>query len=63
MTRGGGLVEKTLSQKVAEAIFQKSVSYIPLKAGETPQDNPFLPKQRVRPVKSNSKEPGKATHE
>ena len=56
-------MEKTLSQKVAEAIFQKSVSYIPLKAGETPQDNPFLPKQRVRPVKSNSKEPGKATHE
>ena len=33
---------KALPQKVAEAVLKKSFSHIPLKSGETPQDNPFL---------------------
>lgn len=59
------MMAKTLSQKVAEEVLRKSFSYIPLKAGENPQDNPFLRERarsiQLRPIKTNSEEPAKPT--
>lgn len=58
-------MEKALAQKVAEEVLRKSFSYISLKAGEKPQDNPFLRERarsmQLRPIKTNSEEPAKAT--
>jgi hypothetical protein len=63
---GGGVMDKkTLSQKVADVVIQKSFSYIPLKRGEKPQDNPFLREgmrlKDLRHVKNSPREPVEPT--
>lgn len=53
---------KALPERVAEAVLKKSFSYIPLKPGETAQDNPFLLERRgstpLQPLKIKPKGEG-----
>lgn len=57
--KGGNNMAKAFPQKVAEAVLKKSFSHIPLKPGETPQDNPFLAERRgsipLQPLKTKPK--------